>query len=205
MSLYKVAALSGGTAAAVGGGVLVSKSLLFQSSPTPKVTIKDRLQKAGYSLDLDSSKWNTIHEEYKKPNSVSNIKFSSEIKDAQGLEKECAAYLKSEDDNSKYEISKRWCVDPRKVSDFLTASGFKSLKTEGEDDKSKWEKLEGEYAKDTSKKINGWKFSKAKDENTWKELQTKCKALLDLNPWSGDYEMAMRETKSWCTEEGVPK
>ncbi|AEW45505.1 hypothetical protein MHC_03225 [Mycoplasma haemocanis str. Illinois] len=204
MSFYKVAVLSGGVAATVSGGVLVSKSSLFKNSPTPQ-TVKDRLQNSGYSLDLDVSKWNTIHEEYKKANSTTDIKFPSNIKDVETLKRECSNYLKSGDDNSKYEIAKRWCVEPKKISDFLTASGLHPLKTEGEDDKSKWEKLEGEYGKNTASKIHNWTFSKEKDANTWKELQTKCKTLLELNPWSGDYEMAMKVTKIWCSEEGVPK
>ncbi|AEG73195.1 hypothetical protein HF1_08590 [Mycoplasma haemofelis str. Langford 1] len=204
MTLYKSLALAGGTATAVGGGVLASKSSLFQSTPVPKATIKDRLKKAGYSVDFDNSKWNKIHDEYKKTSTNTKIKFSSETIDVEALKAKCFNYLQGEAEDAKYEIAKRWCVEPKKISEFLTGLQLTAINTADESAKTSWEKLETEYRKDQKEKIPNFTLQEAKDADTWKTLKEQCKKLLDLSPWDNDYESSMKSTQLWCVTSVVP-
>ncbi|AEW45589.1 hypothetical protein MHC_03645 [Mycoplasma haemocanis str. Illinois] len=199
---YKILVIAaGGTTAAAGGGVFLTRSLSSNRRPdTPKVTIRSRLQEVGYSLDVNDSEWNAIFQEHNKGTYAANTKFSAT--DVQSLKTKCLEYLNEEDSDSKYELSKKWCVKPTKISEFLKALGLTSLKTEDGDsntDKVKWEKLVGEYGKNGKEKIPGFELKNPSGNDTWKELKDKCKEMLEFQPWNSGYEMAMKSTKVWCS------
>ncbi|AEG73185.1 hypothetical protein HF1_08480 [Mycoplasma haemofelis str. Langford 1] len=205
MNPYKALAGVGGIGTAVGGGVLLSKSSIFEDKPTiPKTTIRDRLQRSGYSLNISEENWNTILQEHNKSDRAANIKFSTENLNVSTLKARCSEYLDGEDDNSRYDIAKRWCVEPRKISDFLSSSGLTSLVTNDESAKDKWVKLEEEYRKNQKEKIVGLELQAQKDDNSWKALKDKCGTFLNLKPWENDYEVAMKDTKLWCVDNVVP-
>ncbi|AEW45558.2 hypothetical protein MHC_03490 [Mycoplasma haemocanis str. Illinois] len=188
-----------GTVTAVGGGILI-----FQNIPNPKTTIKDRLKKVGYSIDFDESKWSTIHGEYSKTSTNAKFKFSTETIDVGTLKTKCSNYLQSEDDDSKYEIAKRWCVEPKKISEFLAELKLTAINTTNDSEKASWEKLEEEYRKGQKEKIPNFTLKEPKSADTWKELKEQCKKLLDLSPWDNDYESSMKSTQLWCVSNVVP-
>ncbi|AEW45555.1 hypothetical protein MHC_03475 [Mycoplasma haemocanis str. Illinois] len=206
MNKFAIAGVGMGTATAVGGGILVSQSSLFKNSITPKITIQDRLKKVGYSIDFDNSKWNKIHEEYgKKTDIEAKFKFSAETIDVETLKAKCSNYLQSEDDDSKYEIAKRWCVEPKKISEFLTGLKLDAVNTTDESAKANWEKLEEAYRGGQKEKIPNFTLPESKSTDTWKKLQEQCKKLLDLSPWDNDYESSMKSTKLWCVSNAIPQ
>ncbi|AEG73231.1 hypothetical protein MHF_0976 [Mycoplasma haemofelis Ohio2] len=201
MDYKMLAAATGGTAAAAGGGALLAHNLSSKDEPTTsKVTIRSRLQEAGYSLDVDDDGWNAIFQEHNKSTHAANTKFSAT--DSQSLKTKCFEYLDAEDDNSKYSLAKKWCVKPTKISEFLSSLGLTSLKTadpdDNNEDKTKWEKLVGEYGKNAKEKILGFELKNPASNDPWKELKDKCKAMLEFQPWNDDYEMAMKSTRVWC-------
>ncbi|AEW45548.1 hypothetical protein MHC_03440 [Mycoplasma haemocanis str. Illinois] len=200
MNPYKVLAGIGGFGATVGGGVLLARSSIFKD----KTTIRDRLQRSGYSLNVSEENWNTILQEHNKSEHAANTKFSSESIDVSTLKEKCSRYLGEEDDNFKYDIAKKWCTEPRKVSDFLSASGLTSLATGDESAKDKWVKLEEEYRKSQKEKLVDLNLKTPKDDNSWKELRDKCGKLLNLKPWENHYETAMKSTQLWCINNAVP-
>ncbi|AEG73123.1 hypothetical protein MHF_0859 [Mycoplasma haemofelis Ohio2] len=205
---YKLLSLAAGTIAAAGGGILLAGNKLFKGDETPKATIRDRLQRSGYSLVLDDAKWSTVLNKYNELKNKDSIKFSTSNLDLNSLKEKCESYLSEDENNSKYEIVKRWCVEPRKISAFLTSLNLNLLKIDGDDasntDKSKWQKLETEYLGNTKGKIKGFSFTGEKGDETWKQLKEKCKSLSNLEPWDDDYEESMQSTKLWCVTEAVP-
>ncbi|CBY92897.1 hypothetical protein HF1_08890 [Mycoplasma haemofelis str. Langford 1] len=113
MSLHKSLAMAGGTATAVGGGVLVSKSSLFQDTPSPTTSQQKETFRQKYSsaiLGSEDALWETkfsglsgnaqpTHEKLKE----AKTKHTSHSDEAKTLHKEgCQAIYDSEWEGSSY-------------------------------------------------------------------------------------------------------
>ncbi|AEW45428.1 hypothetical protein MHC_02830 [Mycoplasma haemocanis str. Illinois] len=205
----KVAACFIGLASCTGLGILISNSPFFPKEKkisTPKV--RDLLRDKGYSvMKSESSGWNTLLSAYKEGKNSDIVKFgsSSNISE-EDLKRECASAL--EDIlTSSYEKAKRWCVEPKKVSDKLKDVGLTPLKTEGvsgQDDSENWKKLEKEYVKEGSEKIEGSNISQTTNDTSWQGLRDACKKLFESNPWDDSYDSSLKLSKKWCVSQAVP-
>ncbi|AEG73224.1 hypothetical protein MHF_0969 [Mycoplasma haemofelis Ohio2] len=113
MSLHKSLAMAGGTATAVGGGVLVSKSSLFPDTPSPTTSQQKETFRQKYSsaiLRSEDALWETkfsglsgnaqpTHEKLKE----AKTKHTSHSNEAKTLHKEgCQAIYDSEWEGSSY-------------------------------------------------------------------------------------------------------
>ncbi|CBY93014.1 hypothetical protein HF1_10060 [Mycoplasma haemofelis str. Langford 1] len=187
----------GATSATVGGGVWVVKSM----EGSPKVTIKDRLKRDGYSpLDVGKSDgWSEVLNAYNQKKDSPDLRFDhgNEQISEQRLKDTCAEVFKEDEKDSKYEKAKKWCVIPNSVSQVLVSKSLKVLDTSktGEEDKTKWEPLKTQY-KDND--IPNFSLT----SQDWKVLRTKCKDLVGKKPWDDDYKTSITHAERWCIDKG---
>ncbi|AEG73073.1 hypothetical protein MHF_0809 [Mycoplasma haemofelis Ohio2] len=209
LSILKMVACSIGLASCAGLGVLISNSPFAskdKKASTPKV--RDLLREKGYSvMEQGSSGWNTILTAYKDTKNNSIVKFGSSANiSEEELKRECASALEDILTTS-YEKAKRWCVEPKKVSDKLKELKLTPLKTEGTDgqnDSDKWQKLEKEYVKEGSEKITGLTIANPSTDNSWHGLRDECKKLFESNPWDNSYDSSLKLSQKWCVSQVVP-
>ncbi|AEG73178.1 hypothetical protein HF1_08410 [Mycoplasma haemofelis str. Langford 1] len=195
MSLHKALGLAGGTATAVGGGVLVSKSSLFQDAPTPVTTKQKETFKQKYKFALfseEDSLWDTRFSTFsngKQPThpklTEAKSKSSSQADDAKALHKQgCKAIYDSEIEDSPYlEDFKNYCS--KTIKDGITGTWIEQNNTQGD----KWN------PKLTSLKDH----ADAKDgvlDDKLKALKAKLTAAPSSSPnWDNDKR---KELTDWC-------
>nr|WP_014272605.1 hypothetical protein [Mycoplasma haemocanis] len=220
MSLYKALGLAGGTATAIGGGVLISKTSLFQNTPNHATTKRKETFRQKYKFALfneGDNLWDTRFSTFssgKQPTHPTLVeaksKSSAQASDAKALHKRgCREIYDSEIEGVSYlEDFKAYCS--KTVKDGITGTWIDQANTQGD----KWNpKLTSLKDHDNSK--NGMlddkllalknKLTTASTSNpTWddekrKDLKEWCE-MAKSSIFMGEEDSKSKHSKLYCTE-----
>ncbi|AEG73238.1 hypothetical protein MHF_0983 [Mycoplasma haemofelis Ohio2] len=200
MSKATVATMAGIGSAGLGGGIY-----LASGNNNPEVveeTIKSKLLKDKYvPLEANSPHWAKSLEKYNSSRSGQTAYTQEQLKElCEGL------FKKEEIGSDDYNVAKKYCVIPQKISERLKALSFKTIDTTGSDSSTteKWKKLSKAYKSQGSgnKQLDNLANSGVDDQDG-SALKNKCKDVFDKEHWDQHYDTLLERSKLWCTEEGL--
>ncbi|AEW45596.1 hypothetical protein MHC_03680 [Mycoplasma haemocanis str. Illinois] len=205
MSKVTVATIAGLGSVGIGGGIYLASGK--SNFKTVKETIQSRLLKDKYTpLNSDesnhSSYWATSLEKYNAARSGQTAYTQDQLK---GM---CKDIFNKEENSDDYNVARKYCVIPQKISERLSALSFKAIDTTGSDSGTteKWKKLSKEYkSTDSADKQLDNLASSGVNEQDGTALKGKCKDVLAKEHWDQNYDSLLERSKIWCTEEGLSK
>ncbi|AEW45659.1 hypothetical protein MHC_04005 [Mycoplasma haemocanis str. Illinois] len=182
-----------------GAGAYLINNTFFKTSET---TLRSKLRGEKHLImDSSNGNWSSVVEKYNNEKTTSDKKFSdlSGTVTDQALKEKCESALTSSD-NSLYEKVKLWCIVPRNVQQRLEDLGISTLKTDGEDDKSKWNLLKDKYKDATeNQKIKDFTIPTPEEAEAWKKLQAACKGYIAKDKWDAEYDYFLKKATVWCS------
>ncbi|AEG73469.1 hypothetical protein MHF_1231 [Mycoplasma haemofelis Ohio2] len=199
--------------AALAGIGTASAGAYFAIPSKKGVSIRERLEKAGYSiLNLDKrdtshkGEWDKIKEAYGKE-TTELLRFSGVVQGTDytisGIKDSCSSLLSSESKKDEdLEKARRWCVVPVTVESRL-GDKLTLLDTAGTSDTQLWSEKLTEHKKDNSQfpKIpNAWGSGDDDDTKKTTALKTKCGSMAKLHTFDKDFETFVSYTRDWCTK-----
>ncbi|AEG73253.1 hypothetical protein MHF_0998 [Mycoplasma haemofelis Ohio2] len=200
MSKALIPALTGLSAAGIGGGIYLAHKNSERPAPEKK-TIRDRLQKAKFKIPTnDDNHWASIKAAYNNVKSHSDKVFSTSTSEVgeEDLKRLCEEALEKDEGDTSYDKAKRWCVVTTTISSYLKELGINALPTDDSknEKQNEWTKLAGEYSA-SNNKISG---VDSLNGDAWKNLRSECKKLGDKKNYDDDFDTSFESSKIWCVD-----
>ncbi|AEG73475.1 hypothetical protein MHF_1237 [Mycoplasma haemofelis Ohio2] len=197
-----------GGAGAVGTGAYFA--IPSSSSEKPKaLSVKDRLEKSGYSiLNLNkndttkhATEWGQVKDAYGTETNA-NLKFASvttqDDNTIGGMKEACSSLLSSESDTSSdLEKARRWCVVPVTVASRI-GDKLEFMDTSGDGDSSLWQAKLDEHKKSDSSIPKMTLTPSSGDQASESDLKTECGKVKDYKTFNKDFETFVLHAQNWC-------
>ncbi|CBY92426.1 hypothetical protein HF1_04180 [Mycoplasma haemofelis str. Langford 1] len=209
MGLSKKAGfLSTASVGGVAGSAALAHHLLSEGEAK---NIADKFRRQHFVPISKQSDWQAMLTKYTDNNVATGARFSANTNITwEELKSTCEQVAKGDvsDTDSSWKFN-RWCVLPKTIKSHISSYGLTSLGLEASDTKNKddFEKLRKSYLDRNMNSILDLK-TKLNTGNTgeaWKELQSECKKLSDMESTNHEWDYSFENFKEWCTKEAADK
>ncbi|CBY93230.1 hypothetical protein HF1_12220 [Mycoplasma haemofelis str. Langford 1] len=210
-TLTKAAAGMGALGTAAGGGVLLSKSPIFNKS---KPTLRSEVEgdKWVFLTSRNTEEITKVLSAYKANSPTVTLKFDgitgNESDASKKLLEKCKElYEKPSDTPSKEDLLKKlkkWCVIPKTVNQRLGDLNYTALSTDGPTqgttESNDWKQKSQSHTSSSNNKFTGISVTgTGNDDASAKALREHCKTKLEVNSFSEDFQDTLEKVKLWCS------